>query len=788
MSKRKGFGRAVAALSVIALTSLILAGCDPPPQPVRREGVLRVLSWNTFNLPTIAGEMGQVNLDEEDRGRLVARLLKRSGYEVIALNEVFDETVRDALIEEAESGSDAFRFVVEDLDGGGLEDSGLVLLSRLEPIRFDAPAPVPGQHGGIPPFIGAGFTEPFSGTAAYHDTRHCAHMDVWWKGHGDDGEVDAWVGDAGANCLIAFHRYRACTDETPDDSPFGAECEAGKGVGYVRLQQQNGAPLDVFWSHTQATLRAPEYELPLPDFATERREQLEELAAMVEHWSPADERDSLIMGDLNVDGLKAPDAPQEYGKLLAEGPGSLLGRMGFRDLWPEAAPREDAGASYAHRNDHVGTELPEERLDYLLWRDRNGGDICDQHPRVERHFDAHRPSGATVDLSDHYGVGGELRRRARDTGGDEPCSPSLARPLEALLPSAEMAGTLAVPGACHWLRIEQGTWTVVNLTAPPLSLSAYAASDISEPLDFFRGDTELESLRKAGDEAQVAVDEPFLLKICWQDPSRTGAYRIKVAPNVGADPAHPVVLTLNRNERLGFGQQFGVNPGTLLWTLVRLPKTFSGDPHALQAELGGHSSTGLRVGTAPVGSASPPITWIGGFSTGAGIQAAGSFGGAGAQELHLVVERKPPDDPTAAVSFRARAITDHHEVGLQVLECREQEDATGDDRVRMTYAADGKTLEIVDLGDFDEGQDVNLSGHSTLGLNWVKGPVAITVYDQDGEDLEDDVTSGNALDNLGTVVIDDMGGLPPPQGESIDGSGTFTQDEADYRLDHRRRR
>ena len=96
------------------LLLLMLASGACTRREEKPEEVLRILSWNTFNLPTIAGEMGQINMDEKDRGKLVARLLKRSPYQVIALNEVFDETVREALIEEAESGAGAFRFVVED--------------------------------------------------------------------------------------------------------------------------------------------------------------------------------------------------------------------------------------------------------------------------------------------------------------------------------------------------------------------------------------------------------------------------------------------------------------------------------------------------------------------------------------------------------------------------------------------------------------------------------------------------------------------------------------------------
>ena len=790
-------------LAALAILVLLAVSAPPTVAQDRPESVLRVLSWNSFNLPTIAGEMGNVNMDEEKRGRLVARILKESGYDVIALNEVFDETVRDALIEEAESGPGRFRFVVEDLDGGGSEDSGLMLLSRLDPVRFTAPEPDGFQHqtSSMPsgPII-EGTAQPFTGTdAEYLDTRNCADMDVWTK---TDGETPSWIPGSGGNCLVAFHRFRSCTHEPPetvDDVPeavldpffpLGAECDAGKGVAYVRLKQRNGRFLDVFWSHTQATLRTPEYEAPLPDFLGARDGQMAEIAAMVRRWSDPGSRDAAILGDLNIDGLQKDGGfIEEYRKQLAGNADSRFGALGFRDLWPLSSTKEDPGPTYSARNDHNPPKTPDERLDYILWRDLKGRDTCDQQPRIERHFDHVTTGHATIDLSDHFGVGAALRLRSAATDLQaEPCSPSLAKPLAELLPTGVMQGTLAVPGACQWMRIDQGTWTVTNLSAPTLVMRAFLVRDVSEPLAFFRGDEVLQSVRKTRDEVQVALEEPFLVQMCWQEPTRTGLYRVRVSPNVGADPEHPVVLPLNRPVPLSFGNQFGANPTTKLWTVAVVPKTFSGDGHKLRLDLGDHASTKLRAGTAPVGGPAPVITWLNSLTSSEGILDAGAHGGAAKTEIHAVIEREPPASPGATVAFSARVLTDHHEVTLGVLECIEQEDSTGDDTVRMTYAADGKKLEIVKLGDFDEGQDTNLSTRAKLGRNWVRGDVKITLFDQDGEDLENDVTSGNALDNLGTVTIPKFSSDPPETEEKLEDSGKFTQDEANSRLEYVRRR
>jgi hypothetical protein len=145
-------------------------------------------------------------------------------------------------------------------------------------------------------------------------------------------------------------------------------------------------------------------------------------------------------------------------------------------------------------------------------------------------------------------------------------------------------------------------------------------------------------------------------------------------------------------------------------------------------------------------------------------------------------------DPAQEIEFTLRVSTNHHEVHLGVLECRTQEDATGDDRIRLSYRADGRAIEIEDLGDFDEGQDKDLSLNSWFGRTWVRGDVTITLHDQDGEDLEDDLTSGSALDLLGVVTIPAFKGAPPLTSEQRFDTGAFLLDGADYRLEYSRRR
>ena len=703
--------------------------------------------------------MGQINLDEEERGKQVARRLKESAYDVVALNEVFDETVRAALLKEAKNGPQAFRFIVEKLDGGGLEDSGLLLLSRLEPIRFRAAAPI------VP--------LPSDSTAP---SRRCSMQPVWWYTGPNSGSTPSWREQNGGECLVAFHDYIACTY----DAAFGSECQSSKGVGYVRLRQRNGLPLDVFWTHMQADAG---------NFRTARRQQFEELSKMVKFWSEKGKRDTVLMGDLNVNGADILGA--EYLRTLAFGSGSLLGELGFRDLWPwlVGAPKKDPGLTYTSRNDHVSSSEPEQRLDYVLWRDQDDRKARAQHPKVERNFDVIRPGGSTIDLSDHFGVGMEIRQASQSPiHNPEPAAPTHAVKLTSLQ-NGLFSENIDTLGGCQWLSLDPGTYTVNTLETEPLRISAWFEDDISEEIKFFRGDSELHSRRK-NDEAQIASDRPFLLKVCWAQYTRKGIFKITVGPNTGADALHPVVLFLNRYAKGIYGNQYGANPTNRFWAVVQLPPTFSSQPHAMRVSLQPSIETDVRFGRAAVGSENPSITWVTGMMpASAGInEAAGNWGGASPLEVHVVMERQPPVNPAQGFSFQLRALTDHQEVELGVLECKEQEDSTGDDRIRLTYSADGVSKKLINLGDFDEGQDTNLSQRNDIGRKWVRGNVRITIYDQDGEDLDDDVVSGDALDNLGTGVIDPLTGSVPIDAQVESGKLYFQQDDAHYELRWKRRR
>lgn len=744
--------------SILALLGLAIPGaCSAQSLP--RESVLRVLTWNTFNLPTIGEEMGQINLDEAERGREVARRMKESPYDVIALNEVFDETVRDALLEEARSGPQAFRFIVEKLDGGGLEDSGLVLLSRLEPIRFPAGAPV--------------MALPSETTPA---GRRCSNQPVWWYTGPGTGATPSWRDDNGGECLVAFHDYTACTY----DAVFGSECQSSKGVGYVRLRQRNGLPLDVFWSHMQADAG---------DYLKARHGQFVELSKFVRFWSPEGDHDTVVMGDLNVDGADILAA--EYLRELAYGSGSTMGAIGLRDTWSWliGAPEADLGLTYTRRNDHVPVLGSEKRLDYVLWRDKTGRKARVQHPKVERHFDVVRPGGSTIDLSDHFGVGVEIRQAAESSvHSPEPAAPTHAVRLSSL-EDGVFRENIDTAGACQWLTLAPGTYTVTSQEAEPLRISAWYEDDISEEIAFFRGDADLYPDKKK-DEAQIASDVPFLLKVCWAQTTRKAIFKITVGPNTGADPLHPVVLFLNRWGTGTYGNQYGADPTNRFWAVVRLPATFSRRPHAVRFALQPSIQTDVRFGRAAVGSADPSITWVTGVMPAAGgiDQPAGNLGGNAPLDVHVVMERQAPENPSQGFSFRIRALTDHQEVALGVLECITQEDATYDDHVRLTYSADGVTRQHINLGDFDEGQDTNLSQRGDIGRQWVRGNVRITLHEQDGGDLDDDVLSGDALDNLGTDVIDPLTGAVPGDAQTRSGMLHFEQDDADYELRWKRRR
>ncbi len=190
---------------------------------------IRIGTQNVHALPSPRGTKFAAGCDAGDfvcEARLMAEKIRQSNYDVIALNEAFDEDYADEMV--AQLYPDPFPYVVKSLGGdaglGGMGvNSGLMLFSRWPFADADSQdGPCFGQYPGTP-------SQPMS-VLGEDVTRY-------------DPSSLGLVGREVVTKAVHFWRFQ---------DRVGPDASANKGLGHARLLAPGGTILEVFFSHTQA--------------------------------------------------------------------------------------------------------------------------------------------------------------------------------------------------------------------------------------------------------------------------------------------------------------------------------------------------------------------------------------------------------------------------------------------------------------------------------------------------------------------------------------------------------
>jgi endonuclease/exonuclease/phosphatase family metal-dependent hydrolase len=509
------------ALALTLCTGMIgtaRAGAAPAPG-----NSVRVLTFNTALFspimmcggldPTcqIANSLGD---HIKTRANRIADLLEPGQFDVVALNEVWDEDDGKDILTDRLSQTYPHYVNYVDVAGGGLEeDSGLMLFSTFEFEKLPDP------------------------TYTSEDNK---------SSYGDDSG------------RIAYVKFDACED---------SDCHAAKGAMLVRLRHpSSGRIINVVATHLQADYGDVTYDDIRWKQMRQIRGQCETRLPTTEpsliettlgpslapgqglcHWP--NNQWLLAMGDLNIRGeggvgtaLHPATAPNQGPKeWWAQVGGTAANRpttgYALYDAWAETTSEADMGISQ-------GTA---ERLDYILasrqtavTADTPPPDLCVQHVWIPPEFEG---------LSDHRPVAADLNLAAPQCNSRLAAQPSAADMGALGLTNGKEAKKfyrqIAFPGSMQWWRIDEpGTYSIAvdpNAASHGVSVELYQADNLSDPLlgdyalgkdlllacDYTGSSEDSQAICERAEGQKFVVPKgPFYVRVFSTDRSWTGNYWI----------------------------------------------------------------------------------------------------------------------------------------------------------------------------------------------------------------------------------------------------------------------
>jgi hypothetical protein len=660
-------------LTVVLLLAWLLVACPPPPVPVNVGDSVRM---GTFNVQFLPGSS-----DDETRSVKIADRILASTYDIIALNEVFDEEARDKFVEKLKGTFPHYVAYLGD-DAVGSQDSGLMLFSRY----------------------------PFE---ALPRATHKA----------DPGNLVARSGGVDWK-EVGFIEYDE--DVFPDNW-------AAKGVAFVRIRNPHTSRVyNVAFTHMQASY--PEDEDDLDEWKEPidaRQAQFEDVRRIiVDTLNPEQllREDIFVLGDLNVDGdLRDPNLgagvccqPNLYEWVARfDTAGSYFATSMF-DAWAHEQSPDDPGLSNFY---HWGPDFAPDtgaRLDYIL-RNRppsltGNSRLAIQHLTLAHNMREGAPfieSGlgmaGVTELSDHIGLNADVNRWAPHCSVVE----AVANPALDIFQN----GVITYPGSMQWYRFDTpGTYAFVLPTAG-MEYRVYSSKDLSTPSPQYFSETitfvGARGQTHEGDKYHLP-DPPFFVRVFHSDRTATGNYDL-MAHRADCTSKEEACL-IRANDPMDHAMPpTPVNADDTLWFQVRTQAADSGRPQSLRFIVDNFNQDILSLelrredGTSVVDAdtTAEPVPGVPGLLQ---LEIARNDLPGAATTYYLLVKRSTP----SALTFRIR-----WETNLTILHgalagvpgssqmnlyCVEETDTIGIDEVFLTVKVDGTTIvNDVYIGEFDDG-------------------------------------------------------------------------------------
>ncbi len=560
MSLRRG-GLAVLLIAT-SLTFFASGPASAGPRPDIRPS-LRILNYNTgflwIDLPGACGGIdindGLFNgLDYEDRAAEIAEAIIATDNDVVVLNEVFSNPVKDTLVSLlAPHYPNYISKLSKQLE---LEISNVLLSTILGPVSWPCQewlsasqtTTLTSADSGLMVFVKEGFSfAPFSsGTNPPYDVATVIGKNngLYW---GDQGEV-----------AVDSYDFSLDLGLLEPGECYGDDCLSSKAAVMVRVAHSSGDVYNIAFSHTQAWNNPEQVATREKQFKVMKNVILDSLTPKELASQPV-----YVTGDLNVPGENKADSKpgSEWTTLFNSAQSSSgnffacgLGPCTFdpNNGSPSGSLLTDAWGFQTSTDDEGVTNADDDaRLDYFLDNQNVSGPaarFCVQH--VMRAYDLEE--GASP-LSDHLGVRADVARKAPHCSANDDAGAYGPEPI-VLDTSGDFkaSGIISFPGNMQWFKLDAGQgWGtgsyVFSLeSADPdmeLDLDVYESTDLSKPIPMFREDAILRGVKYS------LTKPPYYIRVFATDPDSgqpdrtlTGPYTFKVHENRGLSPEDAIAL------------------------------------------------------------------------------------------------------------------------------------------------------------------------------------------------------------------------------------------------------
>lgn len=698
--------------------------------------MIRVLTFNT-QLRSWMMELGGFPpslppvYTAPDRAKLIARNILASAhdYDIVCLNEVFDEDARDILSSELES-TYPYQVVKADLMYTRIVRPGL--LNDIENSVFDL---------AFEPLLDVLtlFTLKFEDSGLFLASRWPFELLAV-----PQAIVDAiGVQEAAAlfpNGLVAvnFSTYGDCT------GGFMADCRASKGVLWARIRKDSQTSIDVFATHTQADSEKIE------ENKAERRDQFDQAWKFITDRTggPPFANPTLFLGDFNVpSGLAENTGDAVEWRSLFTAPGEPLTDH-LHDLWGTYQCRGgSSGLTDPGFSADVAYAPPRQRLDVVAAD--VGPDLVPQHLYIDEGVWNVPPGLDGISyLSDHWPLGIDLGRQHPFA------SPPEAFPVPDGVIDFDSNDVLLGPGETMWFRYDvMGAYEFRLIAAnPDVYYEIYLGDDLSHPRQPFRNERHPDF----GD--RFVLVAPFFVKVGSRNRRPEFVFELRSHRHTGRSPDDALYLIPG----VPYPESFPPGPlNTDLastpwddtdtkWFLLLTPRVpidempvsvrieASGRVRMLIAERDGASGAVLGELDETATDAEARLDWDSRPDDG----------------FYVCIQRQEPGFPTAPFTLTAEiavSLLIGGEIGKPTLVCTEETSGWGADDISLRMSSDAgwsRTVSNDEIGDF-EGDAVRALGQ------WIDPIVAYRNSFKFSVVEEDDIDP----DDVGTVDIPAFPGL-----------------------------